>query len=146
MNTLGEIVDKICIVKLKNYYADTDAKKTSTHEQLSLLCNELDRYMSGVLNGTETVKFDQNKVYKKFMTIVGDPTPELTLGELVLKLMKANHLMWLHQDELYNIDMIPDDKIRPLIKASAALNIERNQFIDAINNKLAMSLTKGDRT
>lgn len=100
--------------------------------------------MAGVLDGTETILFDQNKVYKKFMTMVGDPTPDMTLGELVLKLMEANHLMWLHQDELYNLDMVPDEKIRPLIKASAALNIERNQFMDAINNKLAELLAKRD--
>ncbi len=145
MKTLGEIVDRICIVKLKNYYADTDAKKASTEEQLILLGKELDRYMAGAIAGTEEIEFVQNKVYKKVEVVVGDPTEEMTLGDLMIKLMEANHLMWLHQDRIYDINNLPDEAIRPLLRTSTALNVERNQFSDAINAKFARLLAERNR-
>jgi hypothetical protein len=69
VETIGSLVDKLCITRLKNHYADTDSKKESTTKQIKLLEQEINGYMAAALRGEiEELTFAQNKVYKQWAT------------------------------------------------------------------------------
>jgi len=141
METLGSLVDKLTITQLKHYYADTEEKKNSTSEQIILLSGEIDDYMNSVLNGeVSIVEFPMNKVYRKPTVEIGSPSGDMAFGELVSKLAEINHKMWLNQEHVYNFEDVPEDKRVEVIDRCATLNVERNEFMDAINKWLAKKL------
>ena len=49
----------------------------------------------------------------------------MELGELVGKLVEANHKMWINQDLVYKFKDIPEDKRVEVIERCCTLNIER---------------------
>lgn len=139
--TLGFWIDRLIITKLKNYYADNEGKKTSTEGQVKELCEEINGYIeSAVTGGVKSLTFAQNKVYKQHTTEVGDPKAEMAFGELVAGLVDANHRMWVNQELLYNFETIPEDKRVEIVNRSCTLNIERNKYMDAIDQWFAAKI------
>ena len=62
----------------------------------------------------------------------------MTFGELVAGLAKINLSMWITQDDIYGMsEDISFDDFKALLARGTALNIERNQWIDAIDASLA---------
>lgn len=132
--TLGALIDRLIITKLKNHYADTAEKRASTEKQVGLLCSEINDYLTAVAAGDiSSLTFEQNKVYKQHTTEVGNPTPDMGFGELVTMLVEANHRMWKNQEITYDFAAVPDDKKVEIINRCCTLNIERNKFMDAID-------------
>lgn len=141
MKTLGELVDILTITQLKNAHADTEEKKRSTSEQIVKISKEISNYMNDVLAGNITdLEFPQNKVYKKKLSIIEDPSDDMSFGELVTGLSKANTLMWINQEYVYDFENVPEDQRVNVIDKCAALNIERSQYIDAINKWMAKNI------
>lgn len=139
--TFGAIIDKLIITRLKNYYADTDAKKASTEQQIVTLCAEVNEYLSAAIAGDiSNLTFAQNKVYKQHTTEVGDPTPDMSFGQLVDKLVEVNHRMWKNQELVYEFTKVPADKKDEVMDRCCTLNIERNKFMDAIDIWFASKL------
>ncbi len=132
--TLGFLIDRLIITQLKNYYADTDAKKASTTQQVANLSEEIDAYLSLVMSGgAQKLTFEQNKVYTQHTTEVGDPTPDMEFSTLVSKLVEANHRMWKNQELVYHFAEVPEADRVDVMNRCCTLNIERNKFMDAID-------------
>lgn len=145
--TIGSIIDKLIITSLKNHYADTDIKKASTREQCIDLTAELNEYISKALSGQiKKLEFPQNKVYIKTSIEVGSPDPDMTIGDLVTKLIEANHQMWINQEFVYDFKKVPIDKKDEIIERCATLNIERSEFMDAINRWFAERINHGNES
>ena len=145
--TIGSIIDKLIITSLKNHYADAEHKKTSTKTQCSQLVTELNSYIHEASCGhIENLEFPQNKVYIKTSTEIGSPTPDMTIGDLVTNLIEANHQMWINQELVYDFKSVPMEEKDEVIERCATLNIERSEFMDAINIWFSERLKNGDES
>ena len=143
MQTVGMLIDQLQIVSLKHHFADTDEKKESTRAQVEILSAEVNQLLFMALDGSIPVTFAANKVYKKVQEVVGDPDESMTFGELVAGLAKINLSMWVTQDDIYGMpEDISLEDFRSLLSRGTALNIERNQWIDAVDRSLE-ELIKG---
>lgn len=140
--TLGNLIDRLSITALKHYHADTDEKRESTKGQLAQLSKDVDDYLALVLSGQiSDLTFPANKVYKKAVVVAGDPNPEDSLGTLISKLCEVNKRMWDNQENVYDFQRVPDNKRVEVIDVCASLNVERNQYIDAIDAKFAQMMS-----
>lgn len=144
--TLGFLVDRLIVTRLKNHYADNDIKRESTARQIGDLCFEIDGYLAKALAGeVSNLTFAQNKVYKQHTVEVGDPSATMGIGELVAKLIDANHKMWINQEVLYDFERVPEDKRVEVINKCCTLNIERNKYMDAIDSWFAARIASNSR-
>ena len=65
--------------------------------------------------------------------IVSVPNEDMEFGRLVAGLVESNIRMWDNQDRIYDFDNIPEEERADFINRSAALNIHRNDYMDAID-------------
>ena len=147
MITLGQLIDRLIITSLKHHFADTSDKKESTVSQIAKIQVAINQYMASVIKGDIPVgdlKFEQNKIYTQNTSEVGDPNDEMSLGELVNNLADANIQTWVNQEKVYKFREIPDDQKVEVIDRCATLNIERNRFIEAIDEWLTKTITSRD--
>lgn len=141
MQTLGQLIDQLTIVTLKHVHADSDDKKQSTSAQMKTLSSEISGYLRAVLEGDiEITSFPQNKVYKRVTEVVEPPDEEMGFGRLVAGLVESNVRMWNNQEFVYNFREVPEDERVPVIDKCAALNIHRNDYMDAIDRWFSKKL------
>lgn len=134
MQTLGQLIDQLVIVKLKNIHANTDEKRESTSKQVEILSAEIDGYLRAVFEGdVKVTSFPQNKVYSRVTSVVEPPDESMEFGRLIAGLVESNIRMWNNQEKIYEFDKIPEDQRADFINRSAALNIHRNEYMDAID-------------
>ena len=128
METLGSLVDKLSIVKLKQFHTDDRFKQISLEGQEKILVDEIDNY---ILNPPKTLIFPANKVYSgvKNFALQG------TIGELIEKLIIINCDLWHAQEKVYDFVNVPVDKKDSVIQDIAALNIQRNHCMEAIDKE-----------
>lgn len=148
MLTLGSLIDQYTIVLLKNFYADTDSKKTSTSLQkfkmVSAISDFLDHFKGWLpLPRYISAEFPQNKVYSQETIEFGSPSEDASIIELIKTLASINHNMWRNQEYVYDFKSVPISKKDEVINRCATLNIERSQFMDAINKKF-LSIKRND--
>jgi hypothetical protein len=146
--TLGSLCDKLTIVKLKQYHSDDCAKTESLIAQEQQLCEEIDAFLSGAFSGeiaADKLTFRANKVYKKR----GNELQELqaeSLGAVLSELAKVNCDLWHAQEKVYEFETVPATQKDAVVKQLAALNLKRNQCVDAIDQALVKIVqSKGGR-
>lgn len=134
--TLGMLCDKLTIVKLKEYHSNEAERLKSLAQQAAQLQAEMDDYVHNAISGTisaDKLTFASNKVFKQEGNEVADATG--SLGTLFSHLADVNCRLWHEVEKGYDIENIPVAQKDGLIKQLAVLNLERNNYIDAIDLK-----------
>ena len=128
METLGSLVDKLSIVKLKQFHTDDLNKQGNLGTQENLLIDEINNY---ICNPPKNLVIPANKVYSgvKNFALQG------TIGELIEKLIIINCDLWHAQEKVYDFVNVPVDKKDIVIQDIAALNIQRNHCMEAIDKE-----------
>lgn len=140
MDTLGMLIDKLTIVKLKQYHGgDKEPLQVIEHNLLS----EIDAFVENAVFGVvprSKLTAPACKVYKK----EGNEMPVQEhhgLGSLVSELAHVNCELWHVQEKVYDFESVPADKKDEVIRALAVLNLQRNNCIDTIDRKFAEMVT-----
>jgi hypothetical protein len=135
--TLGSLLDKLTIVKLKQYHTEDQVRLESLSEQEQQLISETNLFISDALSGLipiEKLSFASNKVYKQ----KGNETRNIN-GDIAIvfaELAKINCDLWHEQEKVYDFEQVPNTEKNMVVKKLAILNLERNKCVDLINEKL----------
>jgi hypothetical protein len=141
--TLGSLVDKLTIVKLKEYHSDDSNKLASLKKQSGQLQVEINEYIADAISGRiaiERMSFDANKVFKK----EGNEVAEVSgnIAEVMAQLADVNCRLWHEQEKVYEFEAVVAEEKNKVVKNLAILNLERNKCIDKINNLFTEIITK----
>jgi hypothetical protein len=135
--TLGSLCDKLTIVKLKQYHSEDQVRLESLSQQEQQLINEINLFISDAMFGVtpiEKLSFASNKVFKlkgnETRIIKGD------IGIIFAELAKVNCELWHEQEKVYDFEQVTSKEKNVVVKKLAILNLERNNCIDLINEKL----------
>ncbi len=135
--TLGSICDKLTVVKLKQWHCDDEQKLASLNKQAQDLQAEIDAYLAAALQGEIPVArltFAANKIYNPSFGVVREA--QGSMGEAVAELAKVNCSLWHVQEKVYEFEQVAAQEKDQVIRELATLNLERNRFIDLINQLL----------
>jgi hypothetical protein len=140
--TLGSLLDKLTIVKLKQLHSQDESRLASLGAQEENLCAEIDAFVADAVNGRipmEKLTFSANKVYKKegneFEPVVG------SIGRVFAELARVNFTLWHEQEKVYEFEKVPAGEKDGVVKQLALLNLRRNQCIDAIDTTFQRHVT-----
>ncbi|MFQ5507257.1 MAG: hypothetical protein ACE5F1_21015 [Planctomycetota bacterium] len=136
--TLGSLLDKLTVVKLKLWHTSDAARKESLLGQSSRLAEEIDEYLEGAFSGAiprERITFASNKVVARDGAVEGFPR-EGSAGELFGELATVNCELWHEQEKVYEFEKVPASKKDAVVKRLATLNLMRTSLIDAIDREL----------
>ena len=141
--TLGSLCDKLTTVKLKLWHTDDPRRLESLAEQEQQLHQEIDEFVSAAVGGNippERLTFAANKVYQKD----GNVVPEFsgTLGEIFSQLADTVCRLWHVQENVYEFENIPVEQKDAVIKELAIVNLERNQYIDQMDQEFRRIIEK----
>jgi len=140
--TLGSLIDKISIVKLKQYHSDDEDRLLSLEKQESQLASEIDEFISRACSGeipNEKLYFKSNKVYKKEGNAINDIFG--SIGMLASQLADANCRLWHVQEKVYEFEAVPIAEKDEVVKQLAVLNLERTKCIDEIDNQFSSRIS-----
>ncbi|MEP6594451.1 MAG: hypothetical protein ABJA71_00835 [Ginsengibacter sp.] len=140
--TLGMLCDKLTIVKLKQFHTEDVDRLDSLNRQASDLQHEIDNYISDAINGKispDKLTFEANKVFKKEGNEIA--LVQGNIAEVFYKLADVNCRLWHEQEKVYDFEKVPVNEKDKVVKLLALLNLERNNCIDAINQKFAGLVT-----
>jgi hypothetical protein len=137
-DTLGSLLDKLTVVKLKQWHTDDQSVLKSLSDQESQLKTEIDQFFSLAINGNislEKLCFPSNKVYKDNLTYNFESlsVEDVQISTLVSKLAEINCELWHCQEKVYDFEQVPVERKNHVIKDLARLNLERNRCIDEID-------------
>jgi len=140
--TLGSLVDKLSIVKLKQWHSTDPFRLASLSEQEIDLQKEINEYVSDAYLGripTHRLLSFSNKVYKK----EGNEVSEITgsLGGVIARLVEANCQIWHEQERAYDFESVPQEQKNKVVRNLAKFNLERNFCIDEINRQFVTVVT-----
>jgi hypothetical protein len=141
--TLGSLVDKLTIVKLKEYHSDDAVKLASLKKQSEQLRNEINEYTSDAVLGkipVEKLSFDANKIFKKEGNEVGEVSG--SLADIIYQLADVNCRLWHEQEKVYEFERVAVGEKNQVVKNLAVLNLERNKCIDKINRSFTEMIAK----
>ncbi len=134
--TLGMLCDKLTIVKLKQYHTEDKSKLKSLSIQSIQLQQEIDQYVVDAIAGNilpEKLTFASNKVFKKEGNAVAEVKGHI--GEVFYQLADVNCKLWHEQEKVYEFEKVKPEEKDIVVKQLALLNLERNNCIDAINER-----------
>ncbi len=137
--TLGMLCDKLTIVQLKQFHTEDENRLASLVGQSLQLQQEIDEYIADAIEGKilpERMSFAANKVFKKEGNIV--EAVKGNFGEVFLQLANVNCKLWHEQEKVYEFEKVPIEEKDKVVKQLALLNLERNNCIDALNEKLIL--------
>jgi len=140
--TLGSLIDKLSIVKLKQYHSNDTERLQSLDKQESQLINEIDELVSGAYSGeiaVEKLSFKSNKVYKKEGNNVSNISG--SIGMIASQLTNANCRLWHVQEKVYEFENVPVQEKDDVVKQLAVLNLERTKCIDEIDSQFSLMIT-----
>ena len=132
--TLGSLLDKLTIVKLKQWHSEDPAAQESLGRQEQQLQAEISEFIGGAVAGQiplERLTFAANKVYKKEGNQVADVSG--SIGTVFSQLADVNCRLWHEQEKVYEFETVSVDEKDKVVKNLAVLNLERNKCIDAID-------------
>lgn len=143
--TLGTLVDKLSIVKLKEFHTEDAERLASLAAQESQLKSEIDEFVAAAIDGRipiDRLTFASNKVYKR----EGNETREITgtIAEVIASLLDVNAKVWRVQESVYDFESVPPDEKNGVIRQLAILNLERNHAIDALDKTFAAMIKTGN--
>jgi hypothetical protein len=128
METLGSLIDKLTIVKLKQFHTEFNNVRFSSLElQEESLINEIDEY---VLENDARV-IPANKVCDIKVKVFG------TIGGLISSLAITNCKIWHLQEKIYDFESVKPDAKDAVIGSIARLNIKRTALIEEIDKEFS---------
>jgi hypothetical protein len=141
--TLGSLIDKLTIVKLKEYHSEDEARLISLKKQSGQLQDEINEYITNAAAGLiplERMSFDANKVFKK----EGNDVAEVSgnIAEVMGQLADVNCKLWHEQEKVYEFEVVAAEEKDKVVKNLALLNLERNKCIDKINHLFTEIIAK----
>lgn len=143
--TLGSLCDKLTIIKLKQWHSNDVEKLKSLEMQNIRLIDEINKYVMDLLNNKidpKDIKFDSNKVYNKktkLKVLIKDK-----IGAYISNLAYTNTELWHEQEKVYDFSSVDANEKDIVIDKIAKLNLERNRYIDAINDEIYSILFKNE--
>jgi hypothetical protein len=131
METLGSLVDKLTIIKLKQFHTPFDNTKRfeSLDAQEKGLIEEIDEYVAYQSGAV----IPANKVCELKVKVFG------TLGGLISNLALTNCKVWHLQEKIYDFANVPEADREGVIRDIAKLNITRTTLIEEIDKEYVMS-------
>lgn len=145
METLGSLIDKLSVVKLKQNH--TDLRDRERHDNLSMqeldLVYEISDYLRDAISGKipkEKLSVKQNKIH------IGMADPDIyfgNIGNLMSMLAQANCEIWHCQEKLYNFKAIPAEEKDGVVESISRENLKRTRCIEGINIKLQEMINNG---
>lgn len=144
METLGSLIDKLTIVKLKEYHTTPHnmQKQESLSSQEFQLRQEIDEYARAAIAGEipqERLRQPSNKVYTGLIV----PTSVFaSLGGTIAQLAMVNCDTWHQQEKVYEFRKVPPALKDEVIEQLAILNLQRNKCIEEIDRKFKEMITK----
>ncbi len=139
--TLGSLLDKLTIVKLKQWHSEDPHAQTSLSRQEEQLQQEVSEFIAGAMTGAipfDRLTFAANKVYKKEGNAVSEVSG--SVGQVFSQLAEVNCKLWHEQEKVYDFSAVAADQKDLVVKGLAVLNLERNKCIDAIDKKFQADL------
>lgn len=136
METLGSLIDKLIVVKLKEFHNQDWNVEQSLSVQQQKLLYEITDYLADVSRGKirwEDITFRSNKIH------TGTAMPDLdfqNMAILIAILSRANCEIWHLQEKLYNFAAIPAEDKDAVVEAIAIENLKRTKCIEGIDMKL----------
>ena len=134
--TLGSLLDKLTIVKLKQWHSEDPTAQESLKRQEAQLQVEITDFIGAAVAGDipiERLTFKANKVFKKegnqVSEVIGD------IGVVFSQLSEVNCRLWHEQEKVYEFHTVEPDQKDIVVKNLAILNLERNKCIDAIDRQ-----------
>jgi hypothetical protein len=141
--TLGSLIDKLTIVKLKEYHSDDEAKLASLKKQSEQLLTEINEYLENAFTGIiplERMTFEANKIFKKQGNEVSEV--EGSIADIIYQLADVNCRLWHEQEKVYAFEDVAAEEKNLVVKNLAVLNLERNKCIDKINHLFTEAIAK----
>jgi hypothetical protein len=140
--TLGSLIDKLTIVKLKQWHSEDEKKLESLSFQEKQLQEEINYFVEAGLAGEipfEHLVFKSNKVYKKSKF---DPKSDLnnSLGQKIAGLAEINCKLWHEQEKVYDFENVPVSEKDNVINNLAVFNLERTNYIDEIDQNFQLKV------
>jgi hypothetical protein len=145
METLGSLIDKLSVVRLKQYH--THLADRERHDNLSMqeldLVYEISDYLRDAISGKipkEKLSVKQNKIH------IGMADPDIyfgNIGNLMSMLAQANCEIWHCQEKLYNFKAIPAEEKDGVVESISRENLKRTRCIEGINIKLQEMINNG---
>jgi len=135
MDTLGSLIDKLTIVKLKQYHTEDIKKLESLKTQEGNLIVEINAFVFAAVDGKiprKLLSSPSNKVYnieEDIEVIQGSN------GWLVSELAMVNCELWHEQETVYQFELVAPELKDGVIKRLAKLNILRTKYIDLIDEQ-----------
>ena len=132
--TLGSLLDKLTIVKLKQWHSEDPAAQESLARQEKQLQDEVSEFIGAAITGEiplDRLTFAANKVYKKQGNTVAEVSG--SIGTVFSQLADVNCRLWHEQEKVYEFETVSAEQKDKVIKQLAVLNLERNKCIDAID-------------
>lgn len=133
--TLGSLMDKLTIVKLKQWHSEDKERLKSLGNQEVHLQQEMSEYIRAAVQGEiplERLTFAANKVFKKEGNAVADIQGK-GIGAVFSQLADVNCKLWHEQEKVYEFEKVPAEEKDQVVKLLAVLNLERNKCIDTID-------------
>jgi len=145
--TLGSLLDKLTIVKLKQWHCeerglpDDTVRLESLGKQEKQLQSEITEFIGAAVSGAiplERLTFAANKVFKP----EGNRVEEVggSIGQVFSQLADVNCKLWHEQEKVYEFETVAVDEKDRVVKALAVLNLERNKCIDAIDRNFQLQV------
>ena len=142
METLGSLVDKFSIAKLRlNAMRDKNVEETKVnlvHQQTENLKNEIDSFLFHAIRGEVQLEEPKFKFYKNENASGEKHT---NLSSSIERLFEANHTLWNLEDKRRD-PSYSDKQIREICDDVAKYNRIRNDMIDEINANLSGMIRK----
>ena len=135
--TLGSLCDKLTIVKLKQWHADSPSRSASLIAQERWISSEIDAFVKSAMRDEiprEQLSFAANKIYQRLGNEIASVSG--TIGDLFAQLAHINCELWHQQEKVYEFEKVPPDEKNGVVKQLALLNLQRNQCIDGIDRNL----------
>ena len=136
METLGSLIDKLTVIKLKEFHNKDWMRKKNLEVQEQELLYEITDYLHNAVTGKinwEKLTIQSNKIHE------GTAMPEIesqSIGINVSMLAKANCEIWHLQEKLYNFNMIPAEEKDAVVAAITTENLKRVRCIEGIDKLL----------
>ena len=142
--TLGSLIDKLSIIKLKQWHCEDNNKMENLLLQEKQLQNEIDIFVEDALSGDiplERLVFKANKVYNKDKFHQSSDLM-FSLGQIMSNLSKINCELWHEQEKVYDFENVPVNEKNNVVNSIAILNLQRNQCIDNIDQNFQLKVSE----
>lgn len=152
MDTLGSLIDKLCIVQLKLAHV-AEVEDVKLRGELALIMgsqvahclSEIHGLITGAVCGTmppEALCSPACKVYPGEQP----PAPAGSLAHLIDYLASTNAALWATQEKIARIRTIPAEEKDEVVERCFELNMERSRTVEAIDKAFVEIVNGASRT